>query len=114
MEGQKRNENLTVHGLPECLCGCGRIVPKGKNRNKIVRRFFSDQCRMDYDRQSRRIGRTIRDRGIRPENVIIQDRQVMEVRKKQQEQIDLDSIMPRARLRLLCRAAETFGVMHGR
>lgn len=103
---RESTENLTVPGLEECLCGCGRMVEKGRNRNGIEKRFYDDKCRTDWDRQARQAGRRVIESGIRPEDIIIEDRRLRKLRRARQEYVDLDRMRPRERLREFCRAAK--------
>lgn len=80
-----------------CACGCKRNVPKGRNRNKVERRFFSDECRVAYDRRVRKAGREVLE--LRP------------ARRKRQEHVDLDRMRPQERLGALARMAEKMGVI---
>ena len=104
---------LTARGLEACLCGCGRAVPKSRNRNKVKKRFFADQCRRKYEGYTRQVGRQVLDSGILVEAAerAIERAKMLPERKKRQEKVDLDAMTPKQRLVVLCRAAKRMGVL---
>lgn len=87
-----------VHGLNNtlqtlCPCGCGRLVRNVKNRNGRMKMFFDDKCRGRWYGRAREIGKGILEK------------------RKQQEFIDLDAMLPQERLGALVRFAEKMGIL---
>lgn len=116
------------HGEKGVPCKfCGGPVPPSRSRNKKqVRDFCCCGHKNAYGVEARKVGRRLLAVGmdpgereafletlrkIGPGRIIVRDPAAREARRKRQEYVDLDAMLPQERLGALCRAAERWGVM---
>ena len=112
MEGAGDDKQAVV-GLWPCVCGCGRMVRKVKNRNGRTKEFFGDECRTRHNATAQKIGRGLMKTGMPVEAVqrALVRAAMKPIRRKRQEYIDLDAMKKQERLGALCRAAEKTGMI---
>ena len=115
MRGGAGEDMQAVVGLWPCVCGCGRMVRKVKNRNGRVKEYLSDKCRTRHNAEAQRIGRGLMKTGMPAEAIrrALVRAAMKPIRRKRQEYIDIDVMTKQERLGALCRAAEKAGVLCG-